>query len=221
MSRIVVFDLDGTLVKGDTYLAFLIGFLRRRPARLARTLPLPVALALHFSGARDNSWLKTAFLTAVMGGVSRSDLDKWCGLFVENLLAQAVRPRALARLRDHQVRGDHVILATASLDVYVEPFARRLGFHDVICSRAAWSEDDRLTGALEDGNCHGKRKAELVAIRLAALGRAAVDIAYSDHEADRPLLEWARTAVAVNPTRRLARWAKGRNVPIEDWGAAA
>ena len=220
MSRVVVFDLDGTLVDGDTYLAFLAGYLRRRPGRLLRVLPLPFAVALHFSGARDNSWLKSAFLAAVMGGSTRAEVDAWCASFVDRLVAHAIRPRALARLREHQAQGDHVILASASLDLYVETLARRLGFDDVICTRAAWSPDGRLTGALADGNCYGGRKAERIASRLAASGRAAVDIAYSDHESDRPLLERARAAIAVNPTRALARWARGRAVPIEDWGAA-
>ncbi|HEX2115875.1 MAG TPA: HAD family hydrolase [Alphaproteobacteria bacterium] len=220
MRRVVVFDLDGTLVNGDTYRRFLLGFIVRQPKRLARTWSLPFALALYFSGVRDNSWLKTAFLTAVMGGVRRSELEEWSGSFVNDLIARGIRSRALARLRDHQAHGDYVILATASLDAYVEPLARRLGFDDVICSRVVWSEDGRLTGALADGNCYGRRKAECIARLLAASGRSEIDFAYSDHESDRPLLEWARSAIAVSPTRALARWAKRRAIPIEDWGAA-
>ena len=35
--RVVLFDLDGTLTRRDTYLAYLIGYLLRHPARLKIT----------------------------------------------------------------------------------------------------------------------------------------------------------------------------------------
>jgi FMN phosphatase YigB (HAD superfamily) len=42
MSRIAIaiFDLDGTLVRGDTFVKYIAGFIMRRPIRLLRCLVL-------------------------------------------------------------------------------------------------------------------------------------------------------------------------------------
>ena len=73
MGAVAVFDLDGTITRRDTYLAYLLGFLGRHPERWSRAAPLPFAVLYHLAGWRSNTWLKTTFLRAVLGaeGVSR------------------------------------------------------------------------------------------------------------------------------------------------------
>lgn len=215
MSRVAVFDLDGTLIDGDSYVAFLLGFLRRRPSRLISSLRLPLATVGYFAGVRDNAWLKSTYLSAVMGGVSRGEIDSWSDRFVE-ILKEKLRPRAVNRIAEHVNRGDRVLLATASLDVYVEKLAHALGIEDVICTRVEWDADDRLTGALLGENCYGLEKLRRVQHHLSG---GVVDAVYSDDVADLPLLSHAQQPVAVNPTRRLAREASIRGFRIEDWAA--
>jgi phosphoserine phosphatase len=41
---------------------------------------------------------------------------------------------------------------------------------------------------------------------------------YSDHVSDWPVLEWADTAIAVNPSKGLRRMAGKRGWRIVDWG---
>ena len=41
VSRLAVFDLDGTLTWSDSFRGFLGGYLRRRPARCLRAWRLP------------------------------------------------------------------------------------------------------------------------------------------------------------------------------------
>ena len=41
---------------------------------------------------------------------------------------------------------------------------------------------------------------------------------YSDHVSDEPVLAWADTAIAVNPSRGLRRLAARRGWEIVDWG---
>jgi len=41
---------------------------------------------------------------------------------------------------------------------------------------------------------------------------------YSDHSSDAPVFDWSDEPVAVNPHNRLAKLAKQRGWPVEDWG---
>ena len=61
---IAVFDLDGTITTRDTTAAFLLGYLREHPRRLARCLPLTAATAGFALGLVDNAGMKRAAIRA-------------------------------------------------------------------------------------------------------------------------------------------------------------
>ena len=217
--EVVLFDLDGTITRRDTYLAYLIGFLARHPGRLPRAAPLPLAVLLHFAGRRDNTWLKTSFLRAVLGGLPRAILESWTRTFLDRVLATGLRTRALETTERHRAAGHRLMLVTASLDFYAEPLGARLGFDDVLCTRAAFDDTGRLTGELDGGNCYGATKLERVRQHLTAATADARITCYADHHTDLPLLRFAHAPVAVNPTDRLRRAAVALGIPIEDWDA--
>jgi phosphatidylglycerophosphatase C len=218
LGELVLFDLDGTITRRDTYLAYLLGFLARHPGRLPRAAPLPLAVVWHFAGQRDNTWLKTTFLRAVLGGLPRSLLEAWTRTFLDRVLATGLRARALETIACHRAAGHRLVLVTASLDFYAEPLAARLGFDDVLCTRAAFDDTGRLTGELDGGNCYGEMKLERVRQQLVvAAGGPARITCYADHHTDLPLLRFVQIPVAVNPTRRLRRIAIQLGIRIEDW----
>lgn len=214
---LVLFDLDGTITRRDTYLAYLLGFLARHPARLLRAAPLPLAVLRYLIGERDNAWLKTTFLGAILGGMPRTLLASWTEIFLDRVLSSGLRPGALRAIERHRTAGHRLILVTASLDFYAEPLGRRLGFDGVLCTRAAYDAEGRVTGALEGENCYGEGKLRRVQRYLAEAAAGLPVVCYSDHHADLPLLAFATAPVAVNPSRRLKRAARRQKIPIEDW----
>jgi phosphatidylglycerophosphatase C len=215
---IALFDLDGTITRRDTYLAYLLGFLARHPGRLARAAPLAGALSLYAAGQRDNTWLKTTFLHAILGGLELSALEAWTESFLDRLLERGLRPRALDVIGRHRVAGDRILLVTASLNFYAEPLGRRLGFDEVLCTRAAVDGSGLLTGKLDGGNCYGANKLRRVQayLREDVSGRPATF--YTDHQADLPLLQFVERPIVVSPTRRMRRTATRLGIAIEDWG---
>jgi len=218
---VAVFDLDGTLTTRDTTAAYLLGYLREHPRRLANGLPVAIG-ALRFAGGfSDRAELKRAAIRAVLGGLRDDEIAVWTDRFVAWCLKSLVRPKARTQIAAHAIAKHHLILATASLDLHVQPIARALGFSNVICTKVAWTRDRRISGDLDGDNMRGDKKLAAVQRAVAAVERAprsAVVIAYSDHHADLPLLRWADQAVAVNPTRRLAAAAGIEGIAIEDWG---
>lgn len=125
MWQIVVFDLDGTLIQEDSFVRFLLGFLRHRPIRIIKVLHLPLALIFHYIGLRDNTWLKTTFLKAFIGGLSRKEVEVFAEKFADRLVKKSLLPKAYERIRDHQEKKDLLVLATASPDIYVNYFAKK------------------------------------------------------------------------------------------------
>jgi HAD superfamily hydrolase (TIGR01490 family) len=218
--RVAVFDLDGTLTRRDLYLAFLAMALRRfGPARPLRAATLPVLSARFMLRGIGNDQLKIAFLDAILGGRSRATVEALAADFAARAVRREMKPAALARLAQHRRAGDTLLLASASLDTYVQPIARLLGFHAAVATRIAWTAEGRVAGTLDGANLRGASKLDAVRAVLAARhpGSACHLTAYSDHPSDLPLLDAAAVAVAVDPTRELARIARQRGWEAAHW----
>jgi phosphatidylglycerophosphatase C len=111
----------------------------------------------------------------------------------------------------HRAQGHRLILVSASLAIYLGPFARASGFDLVIATRLSTDDDGRLTGRLEGANVRGPEKARLL---TAALGDQPVELwAYGDSAGDRQML-----AMADHP-HRVGRRRNAALVPISADGA--
>jgi len=214
---IAIFDLDHTLTRRDTYLRFLLSVLKRRPWRLGHCVLLPAAVVIHKSGLRDNTWLKRVFLRAIAGGATRADLSSMARDFSAQTLQTQIYPDARACVERHVAAGDRLVLASASFDLYVPLIGAALGFEHVLCTRAAWGSDDRLSGDIEGHNCYGPHKLTAVQTLLDNLPERGHVTMYSDHHSDLPVLRLADTGVAVNPTPKLAAAASVHGLVTEHW----
>ena len=212
-----VFDLDRTISKRDTYLLFLLLALKGRPGRVFNALLLPFAVLIFHLGMRDNAWLKSVFLKAIAGNASRSQIDRWSKELVTRLHKNGFRLRAMEQLDHHREAGHQTVLATASFDFYVYRLAELMQFDHVICTGAAWTDTGLLSGGYVSENCYGAFKLENVKKYFSGQRSHWHIIAYSDHHSDLPLLEWADSGIAVNPTRQLHKIAVQKNLEIQNW----
>lgn len=214
--RIVVFDLDVTLTEYDTFLPFIVGYLRHHRKRRSLLLwRLPLAL-LKFWRWGDRTWLKTEMLRAFIGGEPRARVAAWTERFVDDLLAEAMREQGLVQLREFQSRGVRVVLASASFDIYVERIAAKLGIEEVLATRSAWNSRGRLVG-MDGQNCRDDEKLRRVKALSGMPEDGAGVAAYSDSHADLPLLSWAEHGVAVCPSRRLFHQVGGLGLEVVRW----
>jgi len=217
----IVFDLDGTIADGDTYLAYLLGFARRHPRRWLRMLELPFDVLRFKLGLRDNTWLKERFLKAVFGGMHREAIEAWTKEFNTRLMLKGLRPKALEQIRRYRQQGLRLLLVTASPNLYVLDLSRRLGFSDCVCTCVQWDKNGRLSGRLQGGNCYGSEKRRRLQRLFGAERQRWWIVAYCDHHSDLSLLTWADEGVAVTPTRTLAREAARRGLRVLDWSSGS
>ena len=214
---VTFFDLDGTLTRSDTYRAFLISCLLRRPSRWLATPLLAGAVALHLAKLRSNTWLKGVFLNLILGGCGRATIARWAEAFCADTLPGMLRAEAADKIAARRAAGDTIVIATASPDLYMTELAGKLGVDDFISTRAEWDSNDRLTGRLAGGNCYGAEKLSRVQAWMNERGASGPVTAYSDHHADIPLLSFAGAGVAVWPTTKLRAEAETRNLAVEMW----
>jgi phosphatidylglycerophosphatase C len=213
--RLVFFDLDGTISRRDTLFGYVAGFARRHPARVPKFLAVLPALVGYALGIHDRGYLKGALLHAVMGGAPRGEIRTWTEEYVPKLIARGVFAEALAAIRKHRDAGDHLVLMTATVDLYVPELARALGFDTYLCSQASWRED-RLEGWLVSPNMRDEEKASALRRMVAKFpGRRLVG--YGNSAPDLAHLKLVDHAVLVNASNSLRKAASGLPVEFKYW----
>jgi phosphatidylglycerophosphatase C len=213
-SWIALFDLDGTLTWRDTLLPFLAGFVRRHPHRAFGLWRLPWALGRYWQD-RDRGALKSSVIRMLMRGEKRSVLEAWAKTFVAESHSR-FRPLALAVVQAHRAAGDHLVLLSASPDLYVPLIGRLLGFERTLCTEIEW-QGDRLDGRLKTPNRRGEEKLRCLAWLREQYAGSPV-IAYANAASDLDHLRSADRALLVNADSAARRLAAKWNIAVSYWG---
>jgi len=184
---VAFFDFDGTLTRGDS----LIPFLRmvRGTSRFAFDLVAASPwLSAYAVGLVRNDIAKEVLLRKSIGGTSLDALHAHGRYFAEHFVSKMLRTDMMTRLRDHQEQGDCCVLVSASLDLYLEPWANTVGFDYCITSSLVADANGAATGRLRDGNCFGEEKVHRIQHLLGKIGTPSRSYAYGDSQGDIPML---------------------------------
>lgn len=213
--RVVLFDFDGVLIRGDTFGMFMRDRYARAPWRKGLVLLLSpwLLLALPFSRRR-------VLRSLVHLGLLGLDEARYRDLAQAFAVALVRQPghflrEGLGALRRHQAAGDRVLIVTGCEESLVHGVLAELGVTDVevLASRLRAGR----FGMRSAWHNVGRRKVEL----LARHGIEAWQLAYSDSSQDLPMLALATEAVLVNATPKLCKRvekALGRSIARVHWG---
>jgi len=211
---VAFFDLDGTLVVGQTTV-LLVRFLREVGV-VSRAFVL--GTALWFLGYKaglikvtESSREKGA---GVFAGLAESEVDGLMARFTDEVLVPRFHAAATAALAEHQDAGDHVMVISAALDPVVGALCRRLGVDDFVGTPCE-VVDGRYSGRLTGPSPHAAEKVRVAAACMQRRGADAADCwAYADHGSDLALLKSVGHPVAVNAHSALLRVARQEGWPI-------
>lgn len=216
---LAVFDFDGTLVDRDSFLAFLIYAIVRRPSRWIRVPWLLAAVCFFALGRRGNAWLKSTFIRSILGSATPAWGDRVADDFTRGFLDRRLRPRAREVIQQYRDEGWTLLLLSASPDFIVERFGTALGFEHIRATRTGRDEGGVPDGRLPEGNFRGEIKIRELDAFISENGPFRETVAFTDHHSDIPLLERVDRGCLVSPTPRLRLWSKGRSgIECVDWG---
>ena len=220
MSRLAIFDLDHTLLAGDSdhlWGAFLVE--RGLVDREVYARENDRFYAEYQAGTLDiHAYAAFAFEPLVRLGHQR--LEPLRRQFVEQQIQPIIAPGAPALLDRHRAEGDTVVITTATNAFVTQPIAELLGVELLIATDPEQDETG-FTGRI--AGTPNFRDGKVVRLRewIAAHGHQdRATICYSDSANDLPLLEMADQAVATPPDPRLRAIAQERGWPILDLSQA-
>ncbi|MET1023225.1 MAG: HAD-IB family phosphatase [Pseudoxanthomonas sp.] len=194
--QLALFDFDHTITTTDTY----SGFLRRvaTPAQRAsawRTMgPWVAGYRLRLVSAPG---VRARATRLVFAGRSMDEMALHGVPYASDVLPCLERPEMMRRIDWHQAQDHTVVVVSASLDLYLQPWCARRGL-EVICNGLE-HRDGQLTGRYARADC-GPHKAHAIHARY-DLSRFERIHAYGDSREDLAMLALAHE-----------RWYRGRRI---------
>ena len=217
--RIAAFDLDGTILDGES------PFILTRRLLIDREMKLRTGLKMGIWGLKyrlrlpQRESLPRELLFSALTDEPVEDVDAKIMEIYNEKIAHRIKPQARIEVAAVKEAGLVPILASASFKPMTDAIVEDLGFagqvSTVMEERNGYYTANvvgiPVQGAVKlrqvQGYCDGRYGS----------GNWILERAYGDHYSDVPLLQTARTAVAVDPMGKLERIAKERGWEIVTW----
>jgi len=214
MSNAAFFDLDRTILSGAS--AHVVSRVLRETGVVNRSIPGESVLYQIFETFGENlpSMVLGRQAVSAMRGHSQHDVREAASIAAPDLV-EMLQPYARKVIDSHRTDGRKVVLATTTPRDLIEPFARLVGFDDVIATTYEVDADGLYTGSLVGPYVwsRGKRDAVIEWSRDNNVELSG-SYAYSDSVFDEPLLASVGFPYCVNPDWRLRLVAAARRWPV-------
>lgn len=149
---IALFDLDGTLIKPKSVIAFYEFYLLNTQSADESTRSLAefrTALGEQMQLCESRMDLNRWFYQSYFAGMSRPVLARHCRAWVENCMQtdDFFHPEILVELDQRRYEGYEPVIVTGSFYEVVKPIADHLGISNILCAPLE-DQDDVYTGRL-------------------------------------------------------------------------
>ena len=212
--RLAIFDLDHTLLAGDS--DYLWGrYLVERG--VVDSVEYERENQRHYDAYKAGTLDIAAFCAFSFGPLAAHEpaqLQAWRQEFVRTMIEPVIAPGAPRLLERHRAEGATLLITTATNSFVTAPIAELLGVPHLLATEPEM-QAGRYTGRLAGEANFQQGKVNRLRAWLAAQPQRFTRLScYSDSRNDLPLLEMADHAVAVDPDEVLRETAGQRGWPI-------
>lgn len=186
MKKLYFFDFDGTLTYKDTMFLYLKFYNSAKfNFQFVKHIPLFILLKLKLASAEK---VKKSFISSILKGQSKTKIEEKSQQFFEKYYPEIIRENAIEFIKNIDREHTESYLVTASLDIWVKPFAEKFKMN-LLATRAEF-KNEIFTGNFVGNNCNGGEKVHR--IKEALQGKKFdKTIAFGDTSGDKEMLEWA------------------------------
>lgn len=186
---IALFDFDGTITHCDTFTPFVKSAVPRSRKLFGQFFLAPLIIG-HRYGLVSSSHVRQKVIQVGFKGLAASTLAELGHQYADSFIPKVLRPQAVERLKWHKERGDRILIVSASLKVYLDPWCKAMGFE--VCGVNLEEKCGRLTGRYTGGDCTAGKKADRIRA-VANLDEYEHVYAYGDTVEDTEMLALADT----------------------------
>ncbi len=213
---VAFFDMDGTLVDGDTNDLSLRYFIEHGLANKERYTKLHHYAQMFFEGVLDiNTFIK--FAVEPLVGINKDKLNAILDDCVKTMILPRIKKGAKEAIEFHKQRGDISLIVTSTMDYLVEHIAKGVGIDHIIAAPM-----EKIDGVLTG------RQAGLVPFQGDKVVRIQDFIqkhglnlkdsyAYGDSVNDLPMLLLCENRFAIDPNEKLIQHPDFNKLIQKSW----
>jgi HAD superfamily hydrolase (TIGR01490 family) len=213
MKRLALFDLDNTLLAGDSDYEWGQFMCDQGVVERAEYEAQNRAFYEQYRQGTLDIHEYLGFALRPLADHTPEELERWHGEFMRVRIRPMILPAARALVRRHLEAHELCAIITSTNSFVTAPIAREFGIEHLIATEPE-RRNGRFTGAVAGTPCFRAGKLVRLDEWLAGLGRRLADFeasaCYSDSHNDLALLERVTRPVAVDPDEPLAREAARR-----------
>ena len=189
--NLALFDFDGTLSSKDSLGEFLKYASSKNSyfLNMARFLPY---FALWQLRIISNSKAKERLFSLFFKGANEEIFKQKAEEFSLQKLDTIIDEKRLQILREHQAKGDRVVIVSASMECWLAPWCKREGI-ELLSTRLEFTKGV-FSGYFATKNCHGTEKARRIQEHL-DIKQYETIYAYGDSSGDNEMLALAHKSV--------------------------
>lgn len=212
--RLALFDLDNTLLGGDSDHAWGDYLCERGILDGIAYKARNDEFYQDYLAGRLNITDYLNFSLEILGRTEMAQLEQWHREFMHDCVEPIILAKGEALLAEHREAGDKLLIITATNRFVTAPIAARLGVDTLLATECEMA-DGRYTGRTTDTPCFKDGKVTRLNRWLGETGLSLHDsYFYSDSLNDLPLLEQVSHPFAVDPDPKLRAEAEQRGWPI-------
>lgn len=212
---LAIFDLDNTLLAGDSDHAWGSYLVQRRKVNADAYQQANDYFYQQYQSGGLDIHEYVAFVVGHINELSSVERDTLRREFLAEVIRPMIAPGTQALLDQHRARGDDLLIITATIDFITQPIAMELGITELLATIPEQSPDGEFNGlitgvpAFQEGKI--TRLRQWLDARQTAYDQQWF---YSDSHNDLPLLQTVSHPVAVDPDATLRAAAEKQSWPI-------
>ncbi|QQQ50335.1 HAD family hydrolase [Pseudomonas syringae] len=212
--RLALFDLDNTLLGGDSDHAWGDYLCRRGILDAATYKTRNDEFYQDYLAGTLNMTDYLNFTLEILGNTDMAQLAQWHREFMRDCIEPIMLPKALELIAKHREAGDKLVVITATNRFVTAPIVAQLGIDTLLATECEMA-DERYTGRTTGVPCFREGKVTRLNQWLQDNAFSLEDsYFYSDSMNDLPLLEQVANPVAVDPDDKLRAEAERRGWPV-------
>ncbi|WP_286973942.1 HAD family hydrolase [Pseudomonas sp.] len=212
--RLALFDLDNTLLGGDSDHAWGDYLCERGILDGVAYKARNDEFYQDYLAGTLNLTEYLNFSLEILGRTEMAQLQTWHQEFMRDCVEPIILAKGEALLAEHRAAGDKILIITATNRFVTAPIAKRLGVETLLATECEML-DGRYTGRTTDVPCFKEGKVTRLQRWLEENNMTLQDSSfYSDSMNDLPLLEQVTRPVAVDPDPKLRAEAEKRGWEI-------
>lgn len=207
MNELVVFDVDGTILKGQSQKLLLDFAFKEKYISKFCYFKLNLWFIFYKLGLVKNPLPAINYAYSFLKNKSILEVENLIEKFFNLVLKKYIFKEAVEIIEEHLSSGRKVILVSNAVDILIKRIAKHLNVHDSISTKLE-IQNDLYTGEIIGEIMYGENKIKAVEEYAKQKGISTENSwSYADHYSDIPLLSKSAHAFVINPSGKFKKVA--------------